>query len=54
MKKVVAIKTDDGKDVAVDRENGQVKAAKWMAVDTENGQMKAAKGMVIDTKTDED
>jgi hypothetical protein len=28
MKKVVAIKTDDGKDVAVDRENGQVKAAK--------------------------
>jgi len=25
-----------------------------MAVDTENGQMKAAKGMVIDTKTDED
>ena len=37
MKKVVAIKTNDDKDIAVDRETGQVKAAKGMAVDVMPG-----------------
>jgi len=43
---------NNGKDLAINSENGEIKTAKGVAINKETGEVKAAKGVAINSKTD--
>ena len=58
-KKIVAIDIDNGqikavKGISIANENGEIKAAKGVAINKETGEIKAAKGMAINKEIDND